>query len=165
MIKKVKEPLLMIKENSGEVEFRINTGESYNIRSREQTLLDENYSPREKLYIGRFIKVMSKEIDVINCLKNSPMTYLLINHLKHYAEYNSNLIKKNGKKYKLCEIAQDIGLTRQMVRIHINRLKKLNLLAELELKGKFLVINPYFYFNGTEIPKNILNLFSDKLAE
>lgn len=165
MINETKQTLLIVTENDGEVISKIYKGESCNIRSELQTKIDKQFSPRIKLFKGRFLKVMEKEEEILDYFSEAPMTYLVLNKLKHYLEYNSNFIKKNGKRYNIQDMAQDLNISRQMMRIHINRLKDIKLLIEVKDKnGTFLAMNPYYIFKGNEIPKKIIDLFPENLG-
>lgn len=163
MIRKAERNLLLIEETTGELKERIRRGESYNVRSRKQTLLDENYSPRQKVFYGRFIKVMLREDALEDYFKDSLKVYYIINKLKNRAEFNSNLIKKNGKKYTITEMAKDFGVSRQMMHRYINKLRESNLIADILINNeKFLVINPKYFLNGDELSEKIIKLFEDK---
>ena len=163
MIRKAECNLLLIEETTGELKERIRRGESYNVRSRKQTLLDENYSPRQKVFYGRFIKVMLHDDALEDYFKDSLKVYYVINKLKNRAEFNSNLIKKNGKKYTITEMAKDFGVSRQMMHRYINKLRESNLIADILINNeKFLAINPKYFLNGDELPEKIIKLFEDK---
>lgn len=154
--------LFIVTEQDGEVLFKVENGESVNVRSVAQTKNDRFYSPKSKINIrGKFIKVMDREKEVVDMFIKSPTTYLALNVMKRYIVANSNVLLKGGKKYKCIDLAEDLGITRQMASIHINKLKECNLIAEIETnKGKLLAINPYYYFRGDEVPDNIAELFS-----
>ena len=163
MIKQAESNLLLIEERTGELKEKIREGESYNVRSRKQTMLDKNYSPRQKVFYGRFIKVMLREDELEDYFRNSLRTYYILNKLKNKAEFNSNLIKKNGKKYTITEMANDFGISRQMMHRYINKLRQCNLVADVLIGNeKYLVINPKYFLNGDELPENIIKLFDGK---
>ena len=77
-----------------------------------------------------------------------------------------NLLVKDGKKYKCVDLAQDMNITRQMAAKHIAKLKQENILSEIETnKGKLMVLNPYYYFKGDEVPKLVLDAFDKPIKD
>lgn len=71
---------------------------------------------------------------------------------------------KDGRKYKTADLAEEMGVSRQMASFYIRKLKELNLIAELNngRKGKVLVVNPEIYLAGVEVPMRTKKLFESK---
>lgn len=162
MINDTGQKLLIVTENDGEILFKVEKGETLNIRSVKQTHNDKYYSPMIEINKGkRFIKTMIvEENEVIEKLKNLPSVYMALNIMKKYLVKNYNVLLKNDKKYKIVDLAEEMGVSRQMASIYIKKLKELNLIAEIETnKGKVYAINPNVYFNGNEIPQRVYDIF------
>ena len=133
--------------------------EKITVRSALQTSRDKYYSPKVKL-TGVFIKSMNNEKKLIELLKGNSSTYMAVNIMKHYLVSNYNVLIKDGRKYKATDLAEDMGITRQMATIHINKLKSLNVLGMIDTdKGKLYCLNPHYYFKGTEVPQSVLDIF------
>lgn len=163
MINDTGQDLYIITEQDGEILFKISGGEKFTIRSVAQTKRDKYYSPKVKLK-GRFIKTMDKEKELTELLLDSPSTYLAINIMKRYIVTNYNVLIKDGLRYGVQDLADDMKISRQMASNHISKLKKLNVLNEIKTdRGKLFVINPYYYFRGEEIPQRVLDLFDKKI--
>lgn len=161
MINGTGQKLLIITEQDGEILFKVEKDEIINIRSKLQAKNDKFYSPKIKINKGRFIKVMFKEEEVVKKFIKSPSTYLALNIMKKYLVTNYNVLTKNGKKYKCVDLAKDMGITRQSASIHIKRLEKENLIAEVSTnKGILFAINPEYYLVGDEVPQIILDAFN-----
>lgn len=161
MINNTGQRLLVITEECGEVLFKINQNEKITIRSELQQQNDKIYAQMVNFKKGRFIKVMIEEKEVVDKLKDFPATYLALNIMKRYIVYNYNVLMKNNKKYKIVDLAEDMGISRQMASRHIQRLKELNIIQEVETanKGKLFAINPNYYFAGTQLPQPIVDAF------
>lgn len=70
---------------------------------------------------------------------------------------------KGNKKYKGTDLAKDLGITRQCASLHLQKLKKVNAIAEIKTaNGIFWAINPRYYISGDKIPKAIYKLFENK---
>lgn len=159
MVNNLGQTLLVIGEQDGEILFKVGKNESINIRNKKQTNSDKYYSANVKIK-GRFVKVMWEEREVVDMLIKYPSTYMALAVMKRYLVTNYNVLLKNGKKYKCSDLAKDLGVSRQSASTHINKLKELNILGEVETtKGKLYCINPYYYIVGEEVPQNILNVF------
>lgn len=161
MINNTGQRLHIVTENDGEIIFTINKDEKFTVRSALQTQRDKYYSPKVQVK-GVFIKVMKSEKKLIELLKGSSSTYAAVNIMKHYLVSNYNVLIKDGRKYKATDLAEDMGITRQMATIHINKLKALNVLGMIETdKGKLYCLNPQYYFKGTEVPQSVLDIFDN----
>lgn len=115
-----------------------------------------------KLENGNYITITKSEKKLIELLKGSSSTYAAVNIMKHYLVSNYNVLIKDGRKYKATDLAEDMGITRQMATIHINKLKALNVLGMIETdKGKLYCLNPQYYFKGTEVPQSVLDIFDN----
>ena len=162
MVKNLSQALLVVGEEDGEVLFKVGKNESISIRNERQTNSDKYYSPSVVIK-GRFIKVMWEEKEVVDMLIAYPSTYLALAVMKRYLVSNCNVLLKNGKKYKCVDLAEDLGITRQSASTHINRLKELNILGEVEtVKGVLYCINPNYYIVGEKVPQNVLDVFNKK---
>lgn len=160
MINNTGQRLHIVTENDGEIIFTINKDEKITVRSALQTSRDKYYSPKVKL-TGVFIKAMNNEKKLIELLKGNSSTYMAVNIMKHYLVSNYNVLIKEGRKYKATDLAEDMGITRQMATIHINKLKSLNVLGMIDTdKGKLYCLNPHYYFKGTEVPQSVLDIFA-----
>lgn len=151
----------MVGAETGEVKLKIDKGEKVSIRSLAQSENDKTWSPKVKIN-GRFVKVMVDNEDVVfEMLKDLPAVYVAFNRMKRHLQINENTIMKDGKKYKTADLAEEMGVSRQMACFYIRKLKELNLIAELDngRKGKVLVINPNIYLAGVEVPMKTLKLF------
>lgn len=158
---KLDENAYMVGAETGEVKLKIAKGEKVSIRSFAQSENDKTWSPKVKIN-GRFVKVMVDNEDVVfEMLKDLPAVYVAFNRMKRYLQINENTIMKDGKKYKTADLAEEMGVSRQMACFYIRKLKELNLIAELDngRKGKVLVINPNIYLAGVEVPMKTLKLF------
>lgn len=159
MINNTGQRLHIVTENDGEIIFTINKDEKITVRSALQASRDKYYSPKVKL-TGVFIKAMNNEKKLIELLKGNSSTYMAVNIMKHYLVSNYNVLIKDGRKYKATDLAEDMGITRQMATIHINKLKSLNVLGMIDTdKGKLYCLNPHYYFKGTEVPQSVLDIF------
>lgn len=164
MINKTGQRLLIVTEQDGEVINFVNEGETVNVRTKKQTEQDKFFSQKVKLTTGRFIKVMEKEKEVINKLVKYPSTYFALSILKCYIQFNTNLIMKDWKKYRCIDLANEMGITRQMASIHLKRLQEFNLIAEVPTnRGMFWAINPKYYRKGDELPKIVYDTFQKKI--
>lgn len=154
---------VLVDKATGEVMVNINDGFNINIRSPAQVENDKYWSPRIKIK-GRFVKAMiDNEDKVFEMLKELPAVYMAFNRLKKYLQINENTVMKDGHKYKTSDLAEEMGVSRQMACFYIRKLKELNLIAELDngRKGKVLVVNPEIYLAGVEVPMKTLKLFDN----
>ena len=104
---------------------------------------------------------MDKEQEILEKLKDDPSAYLAIAIMKKYLVPRQNVLLKDGKKYKTIDLADEMGITRQWASRHIKKLKKLNVLSEVETnKGILLVMNPDFYHRGEDVDKRVYDLFN-----
>ena len=160
MINNTGQKLFVMTEQDGEVLFKVNEGESFNIRSVAQTANDKYYSPN-KIYIkGKFTKVMDRNEEVIEKLGKNYGAYVALHHLVKYLVPNYNVVMKNGKKYKLIDLANAMGISRQMAGKYIGQLKEINVLSEIETnKGICYAINPSYYLRGETANERVIKLF------
>lgn len=164
MVNDTGQRLYVVGSVDGEIFFDVQEGESINVRSIAQTQSDKYFSPQVKINIkGRFLKVMDKEKELIETLKKYPSTYMAIHIMAKYLS-QSNLIIKNGKKFKQKDLAEELGITRQMVSIHINRLKEMNVIAEVPTnRGNYWAINPDYFCRSDTIPQIVYDTFHKKI--
>lgn len=164
MVNTTGQRLLVVTEEDGEVLFGIKPGESLNIRTEKQTENDKFFALNIKVQItGNFIKNMDKERELIDALREYPSTYMALNIMKQYLVKDYNVLLKENKKYKIVDLARDMGITRQGAAAHINKLKELDVVAEIDTnKGKLFCINPYYYYRGKHVSKAVVDLFDKK---
>ena len=160
MINNTGQKLFVMTEQDGEVIFKVNEGESFNIRSVAQTANDKYYSPN-KIYIkGKFTKVMDRNEEIIEKLGKNYGAYVALHHLVKYLVPNYNVVMKNGKKYKLIDLANAMGISRQMAGKYIAQLKEIHVLSEIETnKGICYAINPNYYLRGETANERVIKLF------
>ena len=163
MINNTGQRLIVFTEQDGEVLMKIGENEKLIVRSVAQTENDKTYSPKKKI-TGGFKKVMDAEEMVVDLLADSPSTYWALNKMKRYLRINENTLVKDGKKYKVSDLAKDMNITRQTAGLHFKKLKETNIIAEIDMgkKGTFWAINPYYYLYGDGVPEKIAKLFESK---
>lgn len=144
----------------GEVLLKVRSQESIIVRSRLQTINDRHIVPARKME-GGFIKIMkNKRNELVEKFRDCPMTFLILFKLLDYLDYETNILIKNGKPFRISDLAKEFGVTRQSASAHIHKLLQLNVLAELKTnRCKFLVVNPNYYLEGKKIPLEIMKLF------
>lgn len=164
MINNTGQKLYVIGSEDGEILFDIKQGESINVRSVAQTKNDKYFSPKTQINIkGRFLKVMDKEKELLDVLKKYPSTYLAMHIMAKYLGQN-NLIMKDGKKFKQKDLAEEMGITRQMVTIHMARLKELNVIAEIPTnRGNYWAMNPDYFCRSDSVQQIVYDTFHKKL--
>lgn len=164
MINNTGQELLIITAEDGELIMTVHDNEAVNVRSVKQAENDKYYSPKIKLRVGRFVKVMDKEKEVLKKLVKYPSTYFALNIMKAYLSFNNNLVVKDGKKYRCIDLAEEMEITRQMASIHLKRLQEMNFIAEVPTnRGRYWAINPDYYRRGDEIPKVVYDAFDKKI--
>lgn len=111
----------------------------------------------------QYVKAFPKEIELVKSLQNCPATFFALCILKLHLQKGTNLVMKGNKKYKGTDLAKDLGITRQCASLHLQKLKKVNAIAEIKTaNGIFWAINPRYYISGDKIPKEIYKLFENK---
>lgn len=148
----------------GEFFISVKDGEEISVRSKKQVAYGKFLLPRVKINKkGRFVKVMDKEKEVKKRLLKYPATYMALSILRDYISPSTNLIMKNGMKYRCNMLAEEMGITRQMASIHFKRLQEYNLIAEVETpRGMYWAINPTYYCCSDEIPQKVVDAFDKK---
>ena len=119
----------------------------------------------ERKYNGaEYIKKYEADAEML--LRDNLSCYWLLGYLTRYVEPRTNLLKVGFQKLTNCDIAREIGVSRQTVS------RRLGLLIERGLLGKFYldrrtyyVMNPQYYSKGQTIPKEIWRLFNAKAVE
>lgn len=156
----VEQDMFLVGKETGEVITEISSGEKVTIRSIKQAENDKEWSPFKKI-TGRFVKSMENEKEILEMFIDSPATYLALNILKWNLQINSNILMKNGKKYKVVDLAKDMGITRQSAGVHFKKLKDANLIQEFQYgnKGAYWAMNPNYYLSGEGVPLKIYKLF------
>ncbi len=151
----------------GEFFISVKDGEEISVRSKKQVAYGKFLLPRVKINKkGRFVKVMDKEKEVKKRLLKYPATYMALSILRDYISPSTNLIMKNGMKYRCIMLAEEMGITRQMASIHFKRLQEHNLIAEVETpRGMYWAINPAYYCCGDELPKKVVDAFNKKKTD
>lgn len=147
---------------TGEVVYEKKEKEKICIRSEEQVNNDKYWSPMTTLPSwAKFVKVMYiDEEKVMEICKEHTSTYFALNIMKRYIKFNSGVLVKGKGKYKIIDLAEDMGISRQMARLHFNFLKDNNIIAEVPTtKGMYWAINPNYYFKGEEVPEALVKIF------
>ena len=73
---------------------------------------------------------------------------------------------KNGKKFKIQDLAEELGVVRQTASTYIKRLKDMNIVAEINTSmGKLYALNPNIYCRGEEVPEMVLKAFDKPIKE
>ena len=165
MVNVLEEDVHLVSGETGEIIGTASKGERLIIRSSAQAENDKYWSPMRKNN-GRFIKVMETEKkEVALRFTESPATYLALHILRGNLQMNTNLVvKENGKKYRIVDLANEMNITRQSAGVHFKKLQEANLIAEIEVrgKGKYWVINPNYYLVGEGVPLEVWKLFEKK---
>lgn len=145
---------------TGEVYIKTNKDDTVSIRSPAQVENDKRWGTFKKI-TGRFVKVMDKEQQVVDMLRGNMATYYALNLMKRYIQVNKNTLEKDGKKYRVVDLAKDMNTTRQSAGLYFKKLKEANLIAEWDLKskGKYWVVNPDYYLVGEGVPLEVYKLF------
>lgn len=157
----------VVDENTGEVVYRLKDGETWRTITEKERKRNKYYSPPIKINKNKgFAKCMLDKLEVlVKELKNNSSAFLALNVLVlHICPYD-NLIKydKEKIKYRLKDLASDMGISRQQASTHIKKLKELNIVAEVETAdGIFYAINPEYYCRNNEIPERVLKAFEKK---
>ena len=101
-----------------------------------------------------------KRNELVEKFRECPMTFLVLFKLLDYLDYETNILIKNGKPFRISDLAKDFGVSRQSASSHIHKLLEMNMLAELKTdRRKFLVVNPNYYLEGKKVPIEIIKLF------
>lgn len=161
----LEEDVSLVSRETGEIFGDIRKGESINIRSVAQAENDKYWSPKRKSN-GRFIKIMEAEKkEVALKFTGKPATYLAFHIMSMNVQMNTNLVvREDGKKYRIVDLAKEMGITRQSASVHIKKLQEANLIAEMEVKGKgnYWVVNPNYCLASSEIPENVYRIFEKR---
>lgn len=165
---------LSINKANGNISFRVknaihNTGNHHISAGRKENHIycknDKYWSPKRKSN-GRFIKIMEAEKkEVALKFTGKPATYLAFHIMSMNVQMNTNLVvREDGKKYRIVDLAKEMGITRQSASVHIKKLQEANLIAEMEVKGKgnYWVVNPNYCLASSEIPENVYRIFEKR---
>ena len=101
------------------------------------------------------------EKEVLKMLLLYPATYLSLGILKGYMT-NKNIVVKKGERFRGVDLASEMDITRQSASLHIQRLKELKIVKEVEHLGKkYYCLNPYYYTRGenNSVPENVEKAF------
>ena len=117
----LEEDISLVSNETGEIVGVAKKGERMIIRSSAQTENDKYWSPKRK-NSGRFIKVMEAEKkEVALKFTGKPATYLAFHIMSMNVQMNTNLVvKENGKKYRIVDLAKEMGITVQEVNKTLN---------------------------------------------
>lgn len=156
------EDVYLVSKTTGEVVGDINEGESLSVRSVAQVENDKYWS-QQVVITKKFTKMMHDMSGLAVKFTSNPMTLLALIVMAKYLVPNQNVLKKDGKKYKIVDLAKELGVSAQACGVHFKILKQANLIAEYKSKnGNVWAINPNFCMAGQTVPKNILKLFEKK---
>lgn len=104
----------------------VKDGEDFSVRTVKQVAYGEFLFPRVSINKReRFVKVMYKEKKVKKKLLPYPATYMALSVMRDYISPKTNLIMKNGMKYRCIHLAEDMGITRQSASVHLKRMQEL----------------------------------------
>jgi len=151
MINNTGAPLFII-DKYGEIVCTIQNGEKYNIRSCYQVVSDKNFLFVKKENIkGTFHRVMDNT-KILSLLKNNKSLAYPLLALTEYIEPETNFLVKDGKKLKIIDFANIIGMTKQRVLRIFKELKSLDILDTIKTKkGQYYALNPFYFNKSGEI--------------
>lgn len=160
--------LLVVVEETGETIDIIDKGEGYNVRSAEQVNHDQDFKVKKFVSIrGKFVKMMEEEQELIDRYLKKPSVYLAYCKMKKYLVPNYNVLLKNGKRYKVADLAEDLQVSRQMASLYVRDLKNDNVICEIEThnKGFLFAINPWYACNGEKCDELVVKAFEKQAEE
>lgn len=102
---------------------------------------------------GRFVKMMDGAKEAREKLMDKPATFLALHVLAEHLGYNTGIIvREDGGRYRVNDLAEDMKTSRQTAGKHIAILEKEGILKKVKTKsGIFLAIDPYYYANGERV--------------
>lgn len=156
---KVGKRLLVLAEETGEILRE-------EIVDREHCITVTKKKKKEYSEMGdRFTKMMDRSEDLLFKLREHYGTYYAACVLSGHLEYNSNLIvRRNGGKYTIGDLANDMGISRQQASKHFERLIEVEAVKVVPIRRKRMyAMNPFYFFNGDKCPKYIKKVFGDNL--
>lgn len=148
---------------TGEVYLKTNKDDTISVRSSEQVENDRRWGTFKRI-TGRFVKMMDNSTHILKMFRdNMAVAYAMI-IMKDYIQPNKNTLEKEGKKYKVNDLAKEMDITRQTAGTYFKKLKKANVLAELDMgsKGKYWVVNPDYFLVGEGVPLEVYKLFEKR---
>lgn len=166
---KEKQPIsYVVNSTTGEIIDEFNEGDSYKKITNEQKEYVnshiKNFNKKEafvKMY-PRIISILAEEL--------SPSEFSFLMKISSYVEYESCVLcygKGRGKHdLTLKELSMLINIEYSRTTRIINSLIKKGIIGEFktgnkktEKINKIYVVNPYIYYNGNNIDKNVVNYF------
>lgn len=109
------------------------------------------------------MKVIYKEKEIKKKLMPYPATYMALSVMRDYISPKTNLVMKDGMKYRCVHLAEDMGITRQSASVHLKRLQEFNFITEVKTpRGNYWAINPKYYRCSNELPKAVVDAFENK---
>ena len=168
MINDSGENIALIGSKSGEYFGEIRPGEKINIRSVVQQRRDKWFGGHKVVSIrGTFKKMISENLDdVLNRLKDSHTAFYALIILCKYLLTDYNLLVKDGRKFKIMDLADEMGIVRQRASDYMKRLKNENLVCEIETSmGKYWAVNPYYFCNGSGCDERVVKAFEKQAQE
>lgn len=103
--------------------------------------------------------------NVLKLFKGNGTCFLaLLNMANHASFYDNACRTKQGKKYKIKDLAEDCGVSITSAANYIIKLKALGLIAVAKIEDKnFYVVNPMIFNKRNKCPKEIKKLFDGKM--
>lgn len=157
------EDVFLVSKTTGEVVGDIREGESLNVRSVAQVENDKFWS--QQVVISKKFTKTTHDLseNVVRFFKSNPMTFLAFTAMIRFLVPNQNVLMKDGRKYKIVDLAKELGVSAQACGVHFKILEQANLIAKYETKsGKVWAVNPNYCMAGQTVPKNIVRLFERK---
>lgn len=110
--------------------------------------------------------LMNNSKDVIDKLSNSHTAFYALIILCKYLLADYNLLVKDGRKFKIMDLADEMGIVRQRASDYMKRLKNENLVCEIETStGKYWAVNPYYFCNGSGCDERVIKAFEKQAEE
>lgn len=107
--------------------------------------------------------MLVNERDIIEELMQYPKTYVAWGILRLHISIDNRIVKytsKGEERYRIVDLAEEMGISRQAALMHINKLKELNAIVEAVIDNKkYFVANPYCCQKNSTVPKKIIDLF------
>lgn len=158
----------LITEEDGEWIGTIDKGNEITTRSPKQQENDKTFSPFININSEeRFLKLITANLSkLLKETRKSQSTFFAFSVMIPYIRKNSNyLVKSDDTYFTIKDLADEMGVSRQMAYLHIKKLKSLNVIAEKQTKqGKVLVVNPYYACASKTIRRDIVDLFETTKA-
>ena len=152
--------------------FRLDADDLVTIKRFLESKKGDDDKPEEsvenKLWIsGDYEPIFTNEQFLIDKYRSKPSVYLAYCKMKKYLVPNYNVLLKNGKRYKVADLAEDLQVSRQMASLYVRDLKNDNVICEIEThnKGFLFAINPWYACNGEKCDELVVKAFEKQAEE